>query len=69
MALRIAITAEVDLHVHNPCKYEKAEVGGGDAKQLRLCLVHILLGPYRALLKALTDHLGGGSRVGSFDPY
>jgi hypothetical protein len=20
-------------------------------------------------LKALTDHLGGGSRVGSFDPY
>ncbi len=22
-----------------------------------------------ATLKALTDHLGGGSRVGSFDPY
>jgi hypothetical protein len=21
------------------------------------------------LFKALTDHLGGGSRVGSFDPY
>jgi hypothetical protein len=53
----------------NPRKYESAGVFNGRVSASGQRGAHVQVKANSIYLKALTDHLGGGSRVYSFDPY